>query len=60
MNGAPIPSGFKFGGKEVSSADQAANDRREKAKSRSFWGFGKTNGKDPFFRSWANAVCLFN
>lgn len=43
MNGAPIPSGFKFGGKEVSSADQAAaaNDRREKAKSRSFWGFGK-------------------
>jgi RalA-binding protein 1 len=60
MNGAPIPSGFKFGGKEVSSADQAANDRREKAKSRSFWGFGKTNGKDPFFRSWAKAACLFN
>ena len=47
MNGAPIPSGFKFGGKEVSSADQAAaaNDRREKAKSRSFWGFGKGNGE---------------
>ena len=51
MNGAPIPSGFKFGGKEVSSADQAAaaNDRREKAKSRSFWGFGKANGELPFF-----------
>jgi len=59
MNGAPIPSGFKFGGKEVSSADQAANDRREKAKSRSFWGFGKTNGKDPFCRSWQKGVCLF-
>ncbi|KAF8159752.1 hypothetical protein B0H34DRAFT_704674 [Crassisporium funariophilum] len=46
MNGAPIPSGFKFGGKELSSADAAAaaNERREKAKSRSFWGFGKANG----------------
>lgn len=50
MNGAPIPSGFKFGGKEVSSSDAtaAANDRREKAKSRSFWGFGKTSGEDLF------------
>ena len=48
MNGAPIPSGFKFGGKEVSSSDASAvaNDRREKAKSRSFWGFGKTSGED--------------
>lgn len=47
MNGAPIPSGFKFGGKEAPSSDAtaAANDRREKAKSRSFWGFGKANGK---------------
>jgi RalA-binding protein 1 len=46
MNGAPIPSGFKFGGKEPTSTDPttAANDRREKAKSRSFWGFGKANG----------------
>ncbi|KDR67937.1 hypothetical protein GALMADRAFT_257428 [Galerina marginata CBS 339.88] len=46
MNGAPIPSGFKFGGKEPAPADPvaAANDRREKAKSRSFWGFGKANG----------------
>ena len=43
MNGTPIPSGFKFGGKDASSADSsaAAIDRREKAKSRSFWGFGK-------------------
>lgn len=42
INGAPIPSGFKFGG----HADVATppSDRREKAKSRSFWGFGKTNG----------------
>ncbi|KAF8899653.1 hypothetical protein CPB84DRAFT_1137485 [Gymnopilus junonius] len=44
MNGAPIPSGFKFGGKESSSTDATNNDRREKAKSRSFWGFGKANG----------------
>ena len=42
MNGAPIPSGFKFGGH--SDAVTTSNDRREKAKSRSFWGFGKANG----------------
>ena len=50
MNGAPIPSGFKFGGKEVSSSDATTtpNDRREKAKSRSFWGFGKASGEDLF------------
>ncbi|KAF5316509.1 hypothetical protein D9619_006169 [Psilocybe cf. subviscida] len=46
MNGTPIPSGFKFGGKDTPSVDpaQAASDRREKAKSRSFWGFGKASG----------------
>lgn len=45
MNGAPIPSGFKFGGKDTPSGDSpsSSNDRREKAKSRSFWGFGKGN-----------------
>ena len=43
MNGAPIPSGFKFGG-HVEAAI-TSNDRREKAKSRSFWGFGKANGE---------------
>ena len=47
MNGAPIPSGFKFGGFS-SDAAAASNDRREKAKSRSFWGFGKTTGEDLF------------
>lgn len=50
MNGAPIPSGFKFGGggnagKDPSSDTNAAAERREKAKSRSFWGFGKAGGK---------------
>lgn len=44
LNGAPIPSGFKFGGKDAPSAD-AVNERREKTKSRSFWGFGKANGE---------------
>jgi RalA-binding protein 1 len=47
MNGAPIPSGFKFGGFS-SDAAAASNDRREKAKSRSFWGFGKATGEDLF------------
>ncbi|KAJ7695150.1 hypothetical protein B0H17DRAFT_931184 [Mycena rosella] len=45
MHGAPIPAGYKFGGKDAPPPDAAttaaANDRREKAKSRSFWGFGR-------------------
>lgn len=52
MNGAPIPTGFKFGGKDAptpTAAEQPTptSDRREKAKSRSFWGFGQkmANGK---------------
>ncbi|KAF9268963.1 RhoGAP-domain-containing protein [Marasmius fiardii PR-910] len=48
LNGAPIPAGYKFGGKEPSvetaSVSTSGTDRREKAKSRSFWGFGKQNG----------------
>ncbi|KAF5383730.1 hypothetical protein D9615_003689 [Tricholomella constricta] len=43
LNGAPIPSGFKFGGKDAPPASEStAADRR--LKSRSFWGFGKPNG----------------
>ncbi|KIY70813.1 RhoGAP-domain-containing protein [Cylindrobasidium torrendii FP15055 ss-10] len=47
MNGAPIPAGFKFGAgpKDAPSTPEppptTSNDRREKAKSRSFWGFGR-------------------
>ncbi|KAG0709225.1 hypothetical protein DFH29DRAFT_993384 [Suillus ampliporus] len=42
MNGAPIPAGYKFGSKDVPSESPAfSNDRREKAKSRSFWNFGR-------------------
>ncbi|KAF7309594.1 hypothetical protein MIND_00330400 [Mycena indigotica] len=47
MNGTPIPAGYKFGGKDAPppqaepSTPAGANDRREKAKSRSFWGFGR-------------------
>lgn len=42
MNGAPIPAGYKFGGKDAPSEISASsNDRREKAKSRSFWNFGR-------------------
>ncbi|KAF9048281.1 RhoGAP-domain-containing protein [Hymenopellis radicata] len=49
LNGAPIPSGFKFGSGKDSQPDgsaASASDRREKAKSRSFWGFGRPNGGD--------------
>lgn len=42
LNGAVIPSGFKFGKEFPSAADSAVNERR--IKSRSFWGFGKPNG----------------
>jgi RalA-binding protein 1 len=40
LNGAIIPAGHKFGG-PLPEASPSTNDRREKAKSRSFWGFGK-------------------
>jgi len=43
MNGAPIPAGFKFGGRDAPFDSSANSDRREKGKSRSFWGFGKGN-----------------
>lgn len=42
MNGAPIPAGYKFGSKDAPSESSAfSSDRREKAKSRSFWNFGR-------------------
>ncbi|KAJ7604044.1 signal transducer [Mycena polygramma] len=50
MGGAPIPAGYKFGGKDAPPPDNAAaaaaNERREKAKSRSFWGFGRQGGAE--------------
>ncbi|KAG6868789.1 hypothetical protein C0993_010419 [Termitomyces sp. T159_Od127] len=42
LNGAVIPSGFKFGKEFPSASDNVVNERR--IKSRSFWGFGKPNG----------------
>jgi RalA-binding protein 1 len=45
IGGAPIPAGYKFGSKDATSDSSAtAAERREKAKSRSFWGFGRPNG----------------
>lgn len=47
MNGTPIPAGYKFGGKDAPPPDApSSNDRREKAKSRSFWGFGRMQHAD--------------
>jgi RalA-binding protein 1 len=46
MNGIPIPAGYKFGGKDApSESSTSSNDRREKAKSRSFWNFGRPADK---------------
>lgn len=45
VGGTVIPAGMKFGSKDASSESVSAQDRREKAKSRSFWGFGKGNGE---------------
>lgn len=50
INGAPIPAGYKFGAsgkeKEKDPVEQSTpgSDRREKAKSKMFWGFGRPNG----------------
>ncbi|KAI0091783.1 hypothetical protein BDY19DRAFT_991457 [Irpex rosettiformis] len=39
IGGTPLPAGFKFG-KDTPPEQTLASDRREKAKSRMFWGFG--------------------
>ena len=42
LGGTVIPAGYKFGGKDApAESGPSAADRREKAKSRSFLGFGK-------------------
>lgn len=52
IGGAPIPPGYKFGagGKERDVPEQLtpSSDRREKAKSKMFWGFGRPNGMSLF------------
>ncbi|KDQ26922.1 hypothetical protein PLEOSDRAFT_51422 [Pleurotus ostreatus PC15] len=45
INGTPIPAGYKFGGKDAEATPITPSDRREKAKSRSFWNFGRPNDK---------------
>ncbi|KAF8449064.1 hypothetical protein L210DRAFT_3387890 [Boletus edulis BED1] len=49
LNGAPIPAGYKFGGKDAPTEGTSSSDRREKAKSRSFWNFGKPADRVPTF-----------
>ena len=54
IGGAPIPAGYKFGAigkdKDKDAAEQLilGSDRREKAKSKMFWGFGRPNGMQSF------------
>ena len=47
MNGAPLPAGYKL--KDAPPPEQPppmpTSDRREKTRSRAFWGFGRTHGK---------------
>ncbi|KAK7679451.1 hypothetical protein QCA50_017505 [Cerrena zonata] len=45
MNGTPIPAGYKFGKEPPPPDTSPAIDRREKAKSRTFWGFGRQHEK---------------
>jgi RalA-binding protein 1 len=48
LGGTVIPAGYKFGGKDApAETTPSAADRREKAKSRSFWGFGKNDKQPP-------------
>lgn len=37
INGAPIPAGYKFGGKDQPPEQTPSNDRERKARSRAFW-----------------------
>lgn len=57
IGGAPIPAGYIFGAsgkdKEKDTAEQSTpgSDRREKSKSKMFWGFGRPNGMHHFTSS---------
>jgi len=54
IGGAPIPAGYKFGvsgkekDKDATEQSTPGIDRREKAKSKMFWGFGRPNGNSFF------------
>lgn len=47
LSGAPIPAGYKFGSKDAPTEGTSSSDRREKAKSRSFWNFGRPADRPP-------------
>lgn len=47
LSGAPIPAGYKFGSKDAPTEGTSSSDRREKAKSRSFWNFGRPADRLP-------------
>ncbi|KAH0836626.1 hypothetical protein J3R83DRAFT_8344 [Lanmaoa asiatica] len=47
LSGAPIPAGYKFGSKDAPMEGTSSSDRREKAKSRSFWNFGRPADRLP-------------
>jgi len=55
IGGAPIPAGYKFRAsgkeKEKDATEQSTpgSDRREKAKSKMFWGFGRPTNGTSFF-----------
>ncbi|THH19439.1 hypothetical protein EW146_g1736 [Bondarzewia mesenterica] len=46
MNGAFIPAGYKFGAKDAPPESSPSHERREKAKSRMFWAFGRPGVHD--------------
>ena len=63
IGGAPIPAGYKFGAsgkdKDKDAMEQLTpgSDRREKAKSKMFWGFGRPNGMQFFpFYHWSRDI----
>ena len=47
MNGTPIPAGYNFGARDLppETVTASPNDRERKAKSRSFWNFGRPADK---------------
>ncbi|KAI0791618.1 hypothetical protein BC629DRAFT_374645 [Irpex lacteus] len=47
IGGTPLPAGFKFGKDTPPEQPAPTSDRREKAKSRMFWGFGGRHNHEP-------------
>jgi RalA-binding protein 1 len=60
IGGTPLPAGFKFGKDIPPEQPTPPSDRREKAKSRMFWGFGGRYNSESFYCKSLRQTLIMN